>query len=81
VRQDVPDAVHKMRVASRRMRSALQAYRRIVDRSATRELTEELKWLAGVLGDARDLEVLHARFTRAVQGLPVELVVGPVQPG
>jgi CHAD domain-containing protein len=79
VRQDVPDAVHKMRVASRRMRSALQAYRRIVDRSATRELTEELKWLAGVLGDARDLEVLHARFTRAVQGLPVELVVGPVQ--
>ena len=79
VRQDLPDAVHKMRVATRRMRSALQAYRKVVDRSGTRELTGELKWLAGVLGDARDLEVLHARFTHAVDELPEELVVGPVQ--
>jgi CHAD domain-containing protein len=60
------------------MRSALQAYGKVVDRAATRELTDELKWLAGVLGDARDLEVLHARFTHAVDGLPEELVIGPV---
>jgi CHAD domain-containing protein len=79
VRQDVPDAVHQMRVATRRMRSALQTYGKIIDRDATRELTDELKWLAGVLGDARDLEVLHARFTSAVHELPDELVVGPVQ--
>ncbi|HYZ09570.1 MAG TPA: CYTH and CHAD domain-containing protein [Pseudonocardiaceae bacterium] len=79
VRQDIPDAVHKMRVATRRMRSALQAYGKVIDRSATRELTDELKWLAGVLGDARDLEVLQARFTHAVAELPDELVVGPVQ--
>ena len=78
VRQNAADAVHKMRVATRRMRSALQAYGKVVDRAATRELTDELKWLAGVLGDARDLEVLHARFTHAVDGLPDELVVGPV---
>jgi len=71
--------VHQMRVATRRMRSALQAYGRIVERSATRELANELKWLAGVLGDARDLEVLHARFTQAVEQLPDELVLGPVQ--
>ena len=79
VRRDVPDAVHGMRVATRRMRSALQAYGRVVDRAATRELGGELKWLAGVLGGARDLEVLHSRFTRAVAGLPAESVVGPVQ--
>jgi len=79
VRQEAPDAVHQMRVAIRRMRSALQAYGRVIDRSATRDLTSELKWLAGVLGDARDLEVLHARFTHAVQMLPDELVLGPVQ--
>jgi CHAD domain-containing protein len=66
-------------VATRRRRSALQAYGKIIDRSGTRELTDELKWLAGVLGDARDLEVLHARFTHAVEGLPEELVVGQVQ--
>jgi len=79
VRQDAPAAVHQTRVATRRMRSALQAYGKIIDRAATRELTDELKWLAGVLGDARDLEVLHARFTHAVDELPDELVVGPVQ--
>jgi CHAD domain-containing protein len=79
VREDLPDAVHQMRVATRRMRSALQAYGGIVDRSATRNLTDELRWLAGVLGDAPDLEVLHLRFTGAVQELPDELVLGPVQ--
>jgi hypothetical protein len=79
VRQDLPGAVHQMRVATRRMRSALQAYGRVVERSATRELANELKWLAGVLGAARDLEVLHARFTQAVEQLPDELVLGPVQ--
>lgn len=79
VRQDSPDAVHQMRVATRRMRSALQAYGRVVDRSATRELTEELKWLAGVLGEARDLEVLQARFAHAVDRVPADLVIGPVQ--
>jgi CHAD domain-containing protein len=79
VRQDAPDAVHQMRVALRRMRSALQAYGRVVDRSASRELTTELRWLAGVLGDARDLEVLNERFTSAVEALPDELAVGPVQ--
>ena len=79
VRQDVPDAVHAMRVATRRLRSALQAYGRVIDRAATRELSGELKWLAGVLGGARDLEVLHSRFTRAVAALPAESVVGPVQ--
>jgi CHAD domain-containing protein len=78
VRQDAPDAVHQTRVATRRMRSALQAYGKIIDRSATRELTDELKWLAGVLGEARDLEVLRARFTHAVDELPDEMVVGPV---
>jgi CHAD domain-containing protein len=79
VRQDAPDAVHAMRVATRRMRSALQAYGRVVDRDATRELAAELKWLAGVLGEARDLEVLRSRLTRAVAELPTESVVGPVQ--
>ena len=79
VRQDAPDAVHQMRVATRRMRSALQAYGRVIDRSATRELTDELKWLAGVLGDARDLEVLHGPVHACGRlRCPTNWVVGPV---
>jgi CHAD domain-containing protein len=61
------------------MRSALHAYSRVVDRDRTRHLAEELKWLAGVLAAARDLEVLDARISDAVTALPAELVLGPVQ--
>jgi CHAD domain-containing protein len=79
VRRQAPDAVHQMRVACRRMRSGLQAFGRVVERDRTRAVTDELKWLAGVLGEARDLEVLHARFATGVAGLPVDLVLGPVE--
>lgn len=78
VRREVPDAVHRMRVATRRMRSALQAFGAVVDRDATGDLAAELKWLAAVLGVARDLEVLEARILAAVAALPDELVLGPV---
>ncbi|MFC5053887.1 CYTH and CHAD domain-containing protein [Saccharothrix xinjiangensis] len=79
VRRGEDDAVHQLRVATRRMRSALQAFGVVVSRDGTRELTEELKWLAGVLGEARDLEVLRDRFERAVHELDDALVLGPVQ--
>lgn len=78
VRRELPDAVHRMRVATRRMRSALQAYGSLLDGDAARRLTDELKWLAAVLGSARDLEVLEARILAAVAALPDELVLGPV---
>ena len=79
VRRDEPDAVHQMRVATRRARSALQAFGGIVERERTRPLCAELKWLAAVLGQARDDEVLLARFTAELAAIPAGLVVGPVE--
>jgi len=79
VRQDVPDAVHQMRVAARRMRSALQSFPRIIDRDQTRELTAELKWVAGELGGARDTEVMAQRFAAILAEFPDELKLGPVE--
>ena len=79
VRQDAHDAVHKMRVATRRMRSVLATYRKLLDDAETvRSLRDELKWLAGVLGEARDAEVMHARLKEMVAEEPGELVMGPV---
>jgi len=78
VRQDAPDAVHQMRVAARRMRSALQAYRRILDRDATAPLVEELRWLGRELNDARDSEIIEQRLHAVLDTLPEELVLGPV---
>ena len=79
VRRDEPDAVHQMRVATRRARSALQAFGGIIERDATRPLCAELKWLAAALGPARDGEVLLARLTADLAAIPPALVVGPVQ--
>ena len=79
VRQQVPDAVHRMRVATRRMRSVLQVASRVIERDRARRLAEELKWLADVLGPARDLEVLQERFDQATAALPLEEVAGPVK--
>lgn len=78
VRRDVHDAVHKMRVATRRLRSALATYRPVVDREAGDQLRAELKWLAGELGGARDAEVQREHFKTAVDAQPVELVMGKV---
>ena len=79
VRRDEPDAVHQMRVATRRARSALQAFGGIIDRETTRPLCAELKWLAAALGPARDGEVLLARLTAELTAIPPALVAGPVQ--
>ena len=78
VRRDVPDSVHQMRVAARRMRSALQAYGKVIDRGATRGLTDELKWLGAELSLARDTEVIAERLDETLAALPEELVLGPV---
>jgi CHAD domain-containing protein len=77
VRRAEEDAVHQMRVAARRMRSALKAFKSIVTRTA--QVQEELRWLGIVLGEARDLEVIRARFAGRLSGLPPELVTGPIQ--
>ena len=78
VRQDAPDAVHQMRVTARRLRSALKGFRSVLRADQVRLLNEDLRWLGRVLGDARDLEVLHHRISVALAGQPPELVIGPV---
>ncbi|MFJ2895973.1 CHAD domain-containing protein [Streptomyces sp. NPDC087218] len=79
VRRDLPDSVHQMRVATRRLRSALRTYRRILDRDATAPLGRELKWLAAELGVDRDQEVLDARLRGRLDELPRTLLLGPVR--
>jgi CHAD domain-containing protein len=78
VRLDEPDAVHQMRVASRQLRSVLGAYHPLFDREVTDPIRDELKWLAGVLGAARDAEVMHERLRALVAAEPDDLVLGPV---
>ncbi|MEU7066390.1 CYTH and CHAD domain-containing protein [Streptomyces sp. NPDC046161] len=79
VRRDLPDSVHQMRVATRRLRSALATYRSVLDRTATDPLRAELRWLAAELGVDRDQEVLRERLHTRLGELDVTLLLGPVR--
>lgn len=57
-RENDPEAVHQMRVATRRMRTALRALRGYV--VPPPRLRRDLKWLAGALGRVRDRDVILA---------------------
>ncbi|MGC4996511.1 CHAD domain-containing protein [Streptomyces sp. DT195] len=79
VRRDLPDSVHQMRVATRRLRSAFRSFRSVLDPDATAPVAAELKWLARELGVDRDQEVLADRLTGALAALPPGQVTGPVR--
>jgi CHAD domain-containing protein len=72
VRLETPDAVHRMRSATRRMRSALATYRKLFDKPEAKRLRDELKWLARILGRARDAEVMRERLRQHLGELPGE---------
>ena len=79
VRRDKPDSVHQMRVTVRKLRGALQSFTGILSGPETRHVRDELKWLGGVLGGARDNEVLADQLHAGLKAVPTELVLGPVQ--
>jgi CHAD domain-containing protein len=62
VRRDLPDSVHQMRVAARRLRSGLKAFEPMLDVEWSDALRADLGWIAGELGVSRDTEVLQARI-------------------
>ena len=51
------ESVHQMRVAQRRLRTALRIFSRWTDDDWKTRVAPELKWLRGLLGDVRDLDV------------------------
>ncbi|MDQ0796392.1 CYTH and CHAD domain-containing protein [Streptomyces sp. B1I3] len=77
VRRDLPDSVHRMRVATRRLRSAFKTYRALLDRAVTDPIGDELKWLATELGAGRDHEVLDKRLRARLGAVPQTLLLGP----
>jgi CHAD domain-containing protein len=60
VRRDLPDSVHQMRVAARRIRSAMTTFAPLLENDGA--LADELRWMAQELGAIRDTEVLLDRL-------------------
>jgi CHAD domain-containing protein len=65
-----PEGVHQARVATRRLRSDLRSFRPLVDEAWSSALRDELGWLADLLGDVRDGDVLLERLRHRVAELP-----------
>jgi CHAD domain-containing protein len=58
LRAGEPEGLHDVRVAIRRIRSALATFRPVLERSVTDPLRDELRWVSVALGEARDVEVV-----------------------
>ncbi|WP_285606459.1 CYTH and CHAD domain-containing protein [Actinokineospora globicatena] len=78
IRLDTDDSIHQFRVACRRLRSALRAFRPLLDADRVNALRAELKWIGGVASPARDAEVLAAELAAELRALPSEDVLGAV---
>jgi CHAD domain-containing protein len=57
VRLGEVEAVHQMRVGARRLRSDLQTFDPLVHAYWADDLVAELRWIAGLLGEVRDIDV------------------------
>ena len=57
-----PEGVHQLRIGLRRARAALALFRELLPAEQTRPFKSELRWYAGELGPARDLDVFLAEI-------------------
>ncbi|WP_203963485.1 CHAD domain-containing protein [Actinocatenispora thailandica] len=72
------DAVHDLRIAVRRLRCTLRAFRPLLRSETTEPLRAELGWLGRRLGAVRDADVMSANLAAAIDAVDPELIVGPV---
>ena len=70
LRRGDPEGVHDLRVATRRIRSALATFRPLVDTAVTEPVRDELRWVAEELGRARDAEIVVDRVRRRLDDEP-----------
>jgi CHAD domain-containing protein len=74
-----PEAVHKQRVATRRLRSILRSVQaRTADPERTKRQRDELRWLGAALGEVRDRDVLISYLLDELAGLEEAAAFGGV---
>lgn len=61
-----PEYIHQMRVALRRLRSALPLFSSAIPRESYATIADELKWIAGELGPARNWDVFSSQTLPAI---------------
>jgi CHAD domain-containing protein len=66
------EELHSMRVSSRRLRAAMDAFEGAFPRKTFRPLLGQVKEITDVLGDARDLDVATEGLSRLVPEIPAD---------
>jgi len=61
------EGVHQFRVAIRRLRSALNAFRDLLPRGERRRINAQVRWIAHRFGHARDWDVFNSVLLREVR--------------
>ena len=75
-KQEDIEAVHKMRVASRRLRATLDAFESCADHSTFKKINTRVKKLADALGTVRDTDVMIAGLSNSMQEMASEEQAG-----
>ncbi len=74
--KDDPEEIHQARVATRRLRAALRVFKDTLPQDIGAYRTE-LKWIAGLLGAVRDLDVQIRRLQATAADLEIAEAVVP----
>ncbi|HSK40454.1 MAG TPA: CHAD domain-containing protein, partial [Arenibaculum sp.] len=75
-----PEGIHQMRVALRRLRSALSVFRSVLPDDQRAWFASEVKWLTGELGPARDRDVFLSDLLRPIEeALPEDPVLSALR--
>jgi CHAD domain-containing protein len=76
LKQDDIEAVHKMRVASRRLRATLDAFESVSEPKPFKKVYRHIKQVADILGKARDTDVMIQNLQHQREQLPSEEQAG-----
>lgn len=71
---DDVESVHDMRVALRRLRAAVRAFKPALAPAQRTALGEELTWLTQVLGDVRDIDVQLAHLAKQREASQLDML-------
>ena len=75
-KQEDIEAVHKMRVASRRLRATLDAFESCADQKSFKKINTHVKKLADALGTVRDTDVMISSLSSSMQEMASEEQAG-----
>lgn len=68
------EAIHRLRVATRRLRAALRMLREIAPGHEAENAADELGWLCGAIGAVRDLDVLAQMLEQRATRLEADFI-------